>query len=475
MRYISTRGQDDKSLSFNDVLLAGLAPDGGLYVPEEYPELDWDDVCKYKQSSYHEVALFVLQMFVGDDIPENELWGIVGRSYSSRLFGSTDITPIQPLGKGLGLLKLSNGPTLAFKDVALQLLANLMDHVLQERDEYLNILGATSGDTGSAAEEAVRGRERLNIFMLSPYGRMSRFQQMQMYGIDDPRVFNLVPDGNFDDCQAAVKLVNSDAAFKEKYSIGAVNSINWARIVAQVVYYVYAYSRVVNNEHDRLTVVVPSGNFGNALAAYVAGRMGLNISVVVATNENDVLAEYFTTGCYRIRQGDEVRSTQSPSMDIASASNFERYIFDQVGRSSEHIDGMWRQLVETKEFHWYHDRNPVGEVKFLTGSATDEEVRVTIKQAFRQYGLIIDPHTAVALKVAWDKFNGDGLGPWLVTETAQPAKFSDAIEAALGFPMQVPESCRHLMVGEDKITRIEETDPAAIADALKIFIEANVT
>jgi threonine synthase len=473
MRYISTRSGAD-SLSFNDVLLAGLAPDGGLYVPEEYPQITWKNILEMKGMSYQQIAFHVLKMYVGNDIHDTGLRMIVEDSYSSRLFGSTDITPIQPLGKGFGMLKLSNGPTLAFKDVALQLLANLMDYVLKERDEYLNILGATSGDTGSAAEEAVRGRERLRIFMLSPHGRMSRFQQMQMYGIDDPRVFNLVPDGNFDDCQAAVKLVNGDTAFKEKYSIGAVNSINWARIVAQVVYYVYAYSRVMTNGHDRMTVSVPSGNFGNALAAYVAGRMGLNIRVVVATNENNVLAEYFETGHYRVRQGDEVQATQSPSMDIASASNFERYMFDQVGRSPEHIQGMWNQLSDTNEFHWHHKRNPVNGVRFLTGSATDAEVTETIKQAFRQYGLIIDPHTAVALKVAWDKFDGDGLGPWLVTETAQAAKFSDAIETALGFPLQVPESCRHLMGGDEKITRIKETDPAAIADVVKSFIEANV-
>ncbi len=322
MRYISTRGREG-SLSFNDVLLAGLAPDGVLYVPEEYPQLTWKQVVDMKDWSYHQIAYHILRMYIGNDIGPIALRAIIEKSYDPRLFGSTDVTPIQPLSKRVGLLKLSNGPTLAFKDVALQLLANLMDYVLMDRDEYLNILGATSGDTGSAAEEAVRGRERLRIFMLSPYGRMTPFQQMQMYRINDLAVFNLVPNGNFDDCQAAVKLVNGDTDFKEQYSIGAVNSINWARIVAQVVYYIYGYTRVMSSADEIMTVSVPSGNFGNALAAYVAGKMGLRINIVVATNENDVLTEFFNEGRYRVRKGDEVMKTQSPSMDIASASNFD--------------------------------------------------------------------------------------------------------------------------------------------------------
>lgn len=476
MRYISTRGQGG-SLSFNDVLLAGLAPDGGLYVPEEYPQLSWRDIQQMKSMSYHEVAFNILKMYVGDDIRDGDLSDIIRNAYNPRLFGSIDITPIQPLARRFGLLKLSNGPTLAFKDVALQLLANLMDHVLQERDEQLNILGATSGDTGSAAEEAVRGRERLRIFMLSPHGRMTPFQQMQMYRIHDPAVFNLVPDGNFDDCQAAVKLVNGDADFKERHSIGAANSINWARIVAQVVYYVYGYSRVMDEPSEIMNVAVPSGNFGNALAAYVAAKMGLRIHIIVATNDNDVLHEFFQTGTYRVRTGDEVKKTHSPSMDIASASNFERFMFDCVDRNPARLRVLWEQIAATGEFKFKHDF-PLGSesgVSISSGKMSDSEVVQMIRQVHRNHGITIDPHTAIAFGIGAEMRTDRHFGPTLVAETAQPSKFEDAIRQAIGLEMGLPPSCSHLRNRQDKITRIEETDPAAIADAVKTFIEANVT
>ena len=473
MRYISTRGGNNP-LSFNDVLLAGLAPDGGLYVPEEYPQLTWKHVEQMKGWSYHQIAFHVIRMYIDKkDINDTALRLLIERSYDPRLFGSADITPIQPLSKGVGLLKLSNGPTLAFKDIALQLVANLMDHVLQERDEYLNILGATSGDTGSAAEEAVRGRERLRIFMLSPFGRMTPFQQMQMYRIHDPAVFNLVPDGNFDDCQTSVKLVNGDADFKTKYSIGAVNSINWARIMAQVVYYVYGYTRVMTDSSETLTVSVPSGNFGNALAAYVAGKMGLRINVIVATNKNDVLTEFFNLGRYRVRKGSEVEATLSPSMDIASASNFERFIFDQVNRNPQHLVQLWKQLAKEGQFSW--KLNPADStVRFHSGTASDAQVIEVIKSVFDRTGIIIDPHTAVATKVFYDLQPDLGMGPSLIAETAQPAKFEDAIYRALEIRMMIPDSCRHLLANEERITRIHEADPAAIADMVKTFIEATV-
>jgi threonine synthase len=473
MRYVSTRGQGG-TLNFSDVLLAGLALDGGLYVPEYYPQLSWKDIVQMRSWSYNEIAVHVLKLFIGSDIDDANLKHLVEESYNPRIFGSYDITPVQPMAKRLGLLKLSNGPTLAFKDVALRLLANLMDYFLQERDEYLNIVGATSGDTGSAAEEAVRGRERLRIFMLSPFGRMTPFQQMQMYRIDDPSVFNLVPDGNFDDCQSAVKLLNQDVSFKKKYSIGAVNSINWARIVAQVVYYIYGYSRVMTEQSESLTVSVPSGNFGNALAAYVAGKMGLRMNILVATNENDVLTEYFKTGTYRVRKGVEVKQTQSPSMDIASSSNFERFVFDNVGRDSSKLRELWNAVGTKGSFQRKYQNESGTSLRIKSGTATDKEVTETIKLVFDLYGIIIDPHTAVAAKVFFDEYGGPGFGPGLIVETAQPAKFEDAINSALGIRMQVPQSCSHLLRNEEKITRIEETDPAAIADKVKKFIEATV-
>lgn len=477
MRYISTRGQGG-SLSFNDVLLAGLAPDGGLYVPEEYPPLSWESICLFKKMSYNEIAFYVLKLFIGNDINDRDLRRIINQAYNPRLFGSVDITPIQPLAHRFGLLKLSNGPTLAFKDVALQLLANLMDHVLQERDEYLNILGATSGDTGSAAEEAVRGRERLRIFMLSPYGRMTPFQQMQMYRINDPAVFNLVPDGNFDDCQAAVKLVNSDTDFKQRYSIGAVNSINWARIVAQVVYYVYGYTRVMDDKSEIMNVAVPSGNFGNALAAYVAAKMGLRMHIIVASNDNDVLHEFFKTGVYRVRKGDEVKQTHSPSMDIAAASNFERFMFDFVERDPERLKRLWWCLDEGGQFDLPEPPSTSSLYdgpRISSGTMTDAEVIEMIRVAYHRYGVIIDPHTAVAFGIGTDLYTDNWLGPLLVAETAQPAKFEEAVFEATGLRMGTPPSCSHLKNRQDKITRIEETDPAAIADAVKKFMETNVT
>jgi threonine synthase len=349
-----------------------------------------------------------------------------------------------------------------------------MDHFLQERDQYLNIVGATSGDTGSAAEEAFRGRERLRIFMLSPYERMTPFQQMQMYRIHDPAVFNLVPDGNFDDCQAAVKLINANAPFKKEYSIGAVNSINWARILAQVIYYVYGYTRVMNSPYETMTVSVPSGNFGNALAAYVAGKMGLRMNIMVATNDNDVLTEYFKTGTYRVRKGDEVKATQSPSMDIASSSNFERFIFDQVGRDPVRLLRLYGDIAQEGSFQLDYNRNPGSNISFQSGTATDAEVTETIKLVFDMYGVIIDPHTAVAAKVFFDQQNGPGMGPALIAETAQPAKFEDAIWKALKIRMPIPQSCRHLMDNDVLMTRIEETDPAVIAEEVMKYIEAVV-
>lgn len=474
MQYVSTRGQSG-SCSFNDVLLTGLAPDGGLYVPEDYPQLTWNKVEEMKGWSYHAIARFILALFVGGDIRVADLHEIVNRSYDPRLFGSVDVTPIQPLFGRVGLLKLSNGPTLAFKDVALQLVANLMDHVLKERDEYLNIVGATSGDTGSAAEEAVRGRERLNIFMLSPYGRMTPIQQMQMYRLHEPNIFNLVPNGNFDSCQAAVKAINADADFKERYRIGAVNSINWARIVAQVIYYIYAYTRVVVDEDEILHVAVPSGNFGNALSAYIAGRMGLKLHVIVATNENDVLHEFFQTDVYRVRGNDQVLKTHSPSMDICKASNFERLMYDVTGGSADYIRELWKMLEAVGQFTYpVRFRGVYGPVTISSGFATDEEVIDTIRKTYHRHGIVIDPHTAVAMKVGLEQAGDFGLNPLLIAETAQPAKFEDVIERAIGLKMGIPPSCNHLQSREDRITRIEETEPAAIAATVKDFIEANV-
>ena len=331
MRYVSTRGRMEPQ-RFCAILLEGLAPDGGLVVPEGYPHIALDELARWRRLPYAGLAYEVIRRYT-DDIPEADLEGLLERTYTAQVFGSPEITPVKTLEPGLHLLALSNGPTLAFKDLAMQFLGQLFEYVLARTGAELNILGATSGDTGSAAEYAMRGKRGVRVFMLSPYGKMSPFQTAQMYSLQDPNIFNIGVRGVFDDCQDIVKAVSNDASFKARYRIGAVNSINWARIVAQVVYYFKGYLAVAPKVGDPVSFAVPSGNFGNIFAGYIARRMGLPIhKLILATNENDVLDEFFRTGRYRVRTGSEVEQTSSPSMDISKASNFERYVFDLVGR-----------------------------------------------------------------------------------------------------------------------------------------------
>src|SRR3990167_2930298 len=400
MRYISTRGNSEPR-DFNDILLEGLAPDGGLYVPETYPKFSDAELNSLRGKGYHDVALNILRTFI-TDIPEEDLKKIISRTYTKEVFGTPEITPIKRLENGLSLLGLSNGPTLAFKDVPLQLLGNLMEYVLAEKARGLNILGATSGDTGSAAAYALKGRKGIRLFMLSPQGRMSRFQQLQMYTLNEKNIFNIVVNGTFDDCQTIVKEANADADFKKKYKLGAVNSINWGRISAQVVYYFYSYLQMTKNNAERVAYAVPSGNFGNALSAHIASKMGLNIEIIVCSNENDVLDNFFKTGIYRVLKGSDVKITSSPSMDIASASNFERFIFDYVGRDSAKVRVLWKELNQKREFDIgrIEPRVPFG---INSGSATDAEVLDTIRIVYKKYAVVIDPHTAVAMKVGLEK------------------------------------------------------------------------
>src|SRR5690242_13105989 len=332
MNYVSTRGAwRDAPQPFQSILLEGLAPDGGLAVPQAYPRLSRDDLAALRGLSYPELAFAILRRFIGD-IPPDTLRTLVARTYTAQTFGSAAITPLSTLEPGLHLLHLSNGPTLAFKDIALQLLGNLFEYALRDGGRRLNILGATSGDTGSSAEYAMRGKKHLAVFMLSPRGRMSAFQQAQMYALDDPNIHNVAIEGTFDECQDIVKALAGDPSFKARHALGAVNSINWARIAAQVVYYFSGYFAATSRDNEQVSFAVPSGNFGNVLAGHVAREMGLPIArLVVATNENDVLDEFFRTGRYRPRGARETHATSSPSMDISKASNFERYLFDIAG------------------------------------------------------------------------------------------------------------------------------------------------
>jgi threonine synthase len=452
LRYLSTRGGGAPQ-RFSAILLEGLAPDGGLYVPESYPKAD---LAAWRGLSYPRLAAAVLAPFM-DDVPGLE--ALAARTYTRAAFGSDEIVPLKTLEPGLHLLGLSQGPTLAFKDLALQLLGALFEQVLAARGATLNVLGATSGDTGSAAEHAMRGRRRIAVFMLSPHGRMSAFQAAQMYALQDPNIHNLAVRGTFDDCQDLVKQVNADAAFKARWRIGAVNSINWARVAAQVVYYFWGYFRATNSDAERVAFAVPSGNFGNVLAGYVAREMGLPVErLILATNENDVLDEYFRTGRYRVRRA--AQATSSPSMDISKASNFERYAFDLVGRDAARVRSLWSELESKGEF-----RLPPGP-GFASGLSTHADRLATIRALHAKYGVTIDPHTADGVKVGLAQ-RPPGV-PLLCMETALPAKFSATIREALGRAPARPAGFEDL---EGRPQRVEVIPPDA--GAVKRFIEAH--
>ena len=446
MLYESTRG-GAPARSFNEILLEGLAPDGGLYVPQSRPTLDLGPL---RGRSYTEIACAVLAQFM-DDVPD--LKEIVERTYTKEIFGSDDIVPLRTLEPGLHLLGLSNGPTLAFKDVALQLLGNLFESVLGRRGETLNVLGATSGDTGSAAEHALRGKKGIDVFMLSPHGRMSAFQRAQMYSLMDPNIHNLAVKGVFDDCQDMVKQVNADAAFKSKYRIGAVNSINWARVAAQVVYYFTGYFAATRRDSEQVSFAVPSGNFGNIFAGYVARAMGLPVKrLILATNENDVLDEFFRSGRYRVRKA--VVETSSPSMDISRASNFERYVFELVARDGARVKKLWKQLESNGEF----DLSGIPGSGFASGRSTHADRIATIRSVHAKYGVVIDPHTADGIKVALEHREPDV--PLICLETAAAAKFAATIREALGREPGRPKGCEGL---EKLPQRFELIEPDAAA------------
>jgi len=423
MRYVSTRGEAPPQ-RFGAILLEGLAPDGGLYVPESFPQLD---ISGLRGKSYVELAKAVLSRFMGD-VPELER--LIYKTYTASVFGSDEITPLRTLEPGLHLLALSNGPTAAFKDIALQLLGNLFEVFLEKSGKTLTILGATSGDTGSAAEYAMRGKRGIRVFMLSPHQRMSAFQRAQMYSLQDPNIHNLAVKGVFDDCQDLVKEVNADAAFKARHRLGAVNSINWARVAAQVVYYFKGYFAATRADSEKVSFAVPSGNFGNIYAGYVARRMGLPIrKLILASNENDVLDEFFRTGRYRVRR--RVQETSSPSMDISKASNFERYVFELAGRDGGRVKALWRQLGAEGEFDLSGSffKN-VPQTGFVSGHSTHADRVATIREIHARYRTVIDPHTADGVHVGL-KYREPGV-PLVCLETALPVKFGDTIREALG-------------------------------------------
>jgi threonine synthase len=467
MRYLSTRG-GMPAAPFCEVLLEGLAPDGGLTVPQQYPRVDRATLAAWRPLGYRELAFEVLSRFI-DDIPPADLRAIVDRTYTAEVFGSEAVTPVRTFAPGLHLLQLSHGPTLAFKDIAMQLLGALFEYVLGRRGETLNILGATSGDTGSAAEHAMRGRRGVRVFMLSPHGKMSRFQTAQMYSLQDPNIHNLAVRGVFDDCQDIVKQVSADLDFKARYRIGTVNSINWARLVAQVVYYFKGYFAVTGGEDEAVSFAVPSGNFGNICAGHVARAMGLPIHrLVLATNENDVLDEFFRTGVYRPRAGAEVQQTSSPSMDISKASNFERYIYDVVGRDPARVRELWGQIGRDGHFDLAGtaDLERVAASGFVSGSSTHADRLRTIREFDARYGYVLDTHTADGVKVGLEH-REPGV-PLVCLETALATKFEDAIREALGRAPERPGAYADL---EDRPQRFEVLD--AEVEAVKRYIAAH--
>lgn len=434
MHYVSTRATTADTKGFSDILLEGLAPDGGLYLPVEYPTIDDATLSRWRgvlaDEGYAALAFEVCSLFV-DDIPVDDLRAICQRAYAPAKYLDSAIVPVSRLSDGLWLAHLSNGPTAAFKDMAMQLLGELFPYELARRGDTLTILGATSGDTGSSAEHALRGRDGVRVVMLSPADRMTAFQQAQMYALDDPNIVNLAVEGVFDDCQDLVKAVNADAEFKARHRIGAVNSINWARLMAQIVYYVAAWLRISDGEP--LSFAVPSGNFGNIAAGHIARRMGVPIRhLVLATNENDVLDEFFRTGIYRVRSAEETLATSSPSMDISKASNFERFVADLLGRDGAAVAELFgrRLPAEGRLDLSATDRSGSG---FVSGSSRHTDRLATIRATWEQDRVLIDPHTADGVHVARRLLaEGSVTGPVVVLETALPVKFAETIVEAVG-------------------------------------------
>jgi threonine synthase len=466
MRYLSTRGHPDRK-QFCEILLEGLAPDGGLYLPERYPQVDAATLARWRALPYAELAFEILSLYI-DDIPAADLKALCAKTYTREVFGTEAIVPLRPLEGGMFLEALSNGPTLAFKDMAMQLLGNLFEYELGRRGEQLNILGATSGDTGSAAEYAMRGKKGVRVFMTSPHGRMSPFQQAQMFSLQDANIHNLAVDGVFDDCQDIVKAVSNDLAFKRQYRIGTVNSINWARLLAQVVYYFAGYFQATKTEGEQVAFTVPSGNFGNVCAGHVARMMGLPIAkLVVATNENDVLDEFFRTGVYRVRGSADTHETSSPSMDISKASNFERFVFDLLGRDGVRTAELFGAgLARTGRFDLSADplfAQAATRFGFASGKSTHADRLATIRDTWSRFGQMIDTHTADGLKVAREQRSA-GV-PMVVLETALPIKFAETIVEALG---RAPERPARFEGIEDLPRRVQRVP--ADAQVIKRYI-----
>ncbi len=465
MKYVSSRGQAPE-LGFEDVLLTGLARDGGLYIPATFPKLSPEDIRSFRGKSYQDIAFHVMKPFVcGDNsgISEDDFAEIIDKAYST--FRHKSIVPLAQIDSNEWILELFHGPTLAFKDVALQLLGHLFDHVLTKQGRKVTIVGATSGDTGSAAIECVRDRACAEIFMLHPKGLVSDVQRKQMTTVMSPNVHNLAVEGNFDDCQAMVKSLFNDLAFRDEITLSAVNSINWARVMAQIVY--YFTSAVALGAPDRtVSYSVPTGNFGDIYAGYVAQQMGLPIKqLIVATNRNDILTRVLTTGDYTVGT---VNPTISPSMDIQVSSNFERLLYNLYDERGEDVRRLMDNLSQSKSFTIDGPQLDKAKAVFDAMQVSEADTETTIKAIFEQTGMLIDPHTAVGVKVAAGK-NADRATPMVTLSTAHPAKFPEAVEKVTGQHPELPAHMADLFERPEKYDHLDHD-----LGALKSYIRANL-
>ncbi len=457
MKYVSTRGSAP-SLGFSDALLAGLARDGGLYVPSEWPTMKKKEIRALRGKTYQEVAFEVLYRFTGGEIPEKDFRSMIDEAYAT--FRHPAVAPLVQTGPNSFILELFHGTTLAFKDVAMQLLARLMDYTLAERGQRATIVGATSGDTGGAAIDAFSGRDRTDIFILFPHGKVSPVQQRQMTSSTASNVHALAINGNFDDCQNLVKDMFNDTKFRDSVKLSGVNSINWARIMAQVVYY-FTAAISLGAPDRKVSFTVPTGNFGDIFAGYVAKQMGLPIDkLVIATNDNDILARTLKTGRYEMRG---VQATTSPSMDIQISSNFERLLFEAYDREPNEIKRSMDGLKQSGAFQISEAAMKMIKRDFRAGRATEKQVAATIRDTLSETGYLLDPHTATAVHVAkkYEKTNS----PMVVLSTAHPAKFPDAVKSACAIDPALPVWLADLMNREERFDVLE-----AELDAVETFI-----
>ncbi|MCR9215084.1 MAG: threonine synthase [Proteobacteria bacterium] len=457
MRYISTRGQAPV-LNFEDVVLTGLARDGGLYVPETWPQFSKDDIRGLASMSYAEAAAFLLQPFLGESISEADFRAMTEKAYAS--FSHKAVVPVSQLGSNEFLMELYHGPTLAFKDVALQLLGLLYDHLLGRQQRRATIIGATSGDTGSAAIEACRGRDAVDIFILHPAGRVSEVQRRQMTTVLDSNVHNIAVQGDFDDCQAMVKAMFNDLEFRDDLSVSAVNSINWARVMAQIVYY-FTVGVSLGSPDRAISFSVPSGNFGDIYAGYAASKMGLPIDqLIVATNRNDILSRFFNSGEYR---KSSVDPTISPSMDIQVSSNFERFLFDLHGRDGAAVANLMEKL--DKEGGFAVNMSLLNEGIFSAGRCDEADTLETIRTTLKESAITVDPHTAIGIKVGAD-CRDSSAAPMVNLATAHPAKFPDAVVEATGETPALPKHMQDLFDRDERLVELPN-DLATVKSYIK--------